>query len=278
MFLLGAEGATLFHCAGVVHPTCGTTQFYAVNVEGTRKLVEAALGAKVRRFIHVSSNSPIGTNACEQDAFDESAPYKPYMGYGRSKMLAELAVRAADGQGLETVVIRPPWFYGPGQPERQSLFFKMIKEGRAPLVGPGTNRRSMAYIDNICQALLLCERVVHARGQVYWIADSRPYAMTEILDTVERVLERDFGVAVAHRRLRLPGVVSDLARLADRVLQSMRIYSQRIHVLSEMNRTIACSVEKAQRELGYDPRVALEEGLRRSIRWMLDSQVPGWTA
>jgi nucleoside-diphosphate-sugar epimerase len=269
-FVAGAEGATLFHSAGIIHPTRGVKQLFEVNAGGTQRLVEAARRAKVRRMVHVSSNSPIGTNPRSDHVFDESAPYAPYMGYGKSKMLGEQLVRAANGDGFETVVIRPPWFYGPGQPPRQALFFTMIKEGKAPLVGPGDNRRSMAYVDNICQGLLLCERVEKARGEVYWIADRRPYPMTEILDTIERVLERDFQVQVAHKRMRLPGFASDVAWLVDGLLQSMGLYHQKIHVLSEMNKTIACSIAKAERELGYDPKVDLEEGMRRSIRWMLD--------
>jgi nucleoside-diphosphate-sugar epimerase len=274
-FLDGAQGATLFHGAGIIHPTRGTKQFFEVNAEGTRHLIEAAKRSNVRRMVHVSSNSPIGTNATKDDLFDETAPYHPYMGYGRSKMLAEQLVRAANDEGaIETVIIRPPWFYGPGQPPRQGLFFTMIKEGKAPLVGPGDNRRSMAYVDNICQGLLLCERVEQARGQVYWIADRRPYPMTEILDTVERVLEQDFHMPVAHKRMRLPAFASSFAWLVDKSLQSLGAYHQKVHVLSEMSRTIACSVAKAERELGYDPKVELEEGMRRSIRWMLDNGLP----
>jgi nucleoside-diphosphate-sugar epimerase len=270
-FVAGAEGATLFHSAGIIHPTRGVRQFFQVNTEGTKHLVEAARRAKVRRMVHVSSNSPIGVNHRTDEVFTEDSPYAPYMGYGRSKMLAEQAVRAANGASLETVVIRPPWFYGPGQPPRQGLFFTMIKDGKAPLVGPGDNRRSMAYVDNICQGLLLCERVEQAKGGVYWIADRRPYPMTEILDTVERVLEKDFDITVAHKRMRLPGFASSVAWLVDKVLQSMGLYQQKIHVLSEMNKTIACDVSRAEKELGYDPKVDLPEGMKRSIRWMLDN-------
>lgn len=153
----GATGATLFHAAGVIHPTRGVRQLFEVNAEGTRRLVAAARLTGVRRMVHVSSNSPIGVNPRPDHVFDESSPYKPYMSYGKSKMIGEQLVREADGDGFETVVIRPPWFYGPGQPPRQALFFTMIKEGKAPLVGPGNNRRSMAYVDNICQGALLCE-------------------------------------------------------------------------------------------------------------------------
>jgi nucleoside-diphosphate-sugar epimerase len=128
----------------------------------------------------------------------------------------------------------------------------------------------MAYVDNICQGALLCEKVEAAKGQVYWIADRRPYTMNEIIDTIERVLEKDFSVKVAHERMRLPGIASQVAWLVDWTLQGLGIYQQKIHVLSEMNKTIACSIAKAEKELGYDPKVDLEEGMRRSIRWMID--------
>jgi nucleoside-diphosphate-sugar epimerase len=268
-FFQDAQGATLFHSAGLIHPTHGTKQFFDVNVEGTRNLVAGAATSGVKRMVHVSSNSPIGTNPSQDHVFDESAPYNPYMTYGKTKMLAERLVLEANERGeLEVVVIRPPWFYGPGQPPRQTLFFEMIRDGKAPIVGDGENRRSMAYVDNICQGLLLCELVPEARGQVYWIADERPYSMNEIIGTIERVLEQDFAVKVQHKRMKLPGIASSIAYGVDGLFQSLGGYHQKIHVLSEMNKTIACTVEKAKRELGYAPRVALEDGMRKSIQWM----------
>lgn len=267
----GAEGATVFHCAGIIHPVHGVKQFYAVNEQGTRNMVEAAERAGVRRFIHVSSNSPIGCNPSNQHLFDEDSPYNPYMNYGRSKKLGEDLVNQARDRGrMETVIIRPPWFYGVRQPARQSLFFTMIKDGGAPIVGGGDNRRSMAYVDNICQGLMLCETSEQAKGETYWIADRHPYTMNEIIDTVERLLEKEFDFEVRHKRLRLPGIASEVALLIDRTLQSMGLYHQKIHVLSEMNKTIACSIAKAERDLGYDPKVDLEEGMRRSIHWVLE--------
>lgn len=268
-FLRDGEGGTVFHSAGVIHPTRGIREFYDVNVEGTKRLLEAAEKHGLRRFIYVSSNSPIGVNPAPGEQFDERAPYRPYMNYGRSKMLAEQAVKAAEQRGeLETVIIRPPWFYGPNQPDRQTLFFSMIRQGKFPLVGEGHNRRSMAFIDNICQGLLLCERAPEARGQTYWIADRKPYSMTEIIATVEDVMERDFGVTPARQRMKLPAIASEVAFGMDSLLQAVGLYHQKVHVLSEMNKTIACDVGKAERELGYDPKVDLAEGMRRSMEWM----------
>lgn len=267
----GAQGATVFHCAGIIHPTTGRQQFYDVNVTGTSNLLEAATKAGAKRFIHVSSNSPLGTNPSPDKLFDESTPYNPYMHYGKSKKMGEDLVNDQNKTGkLESVIIRPPWFYGPGQPPRQNLFFTMIKTGKMPIVGSGQNLRSMAYVDNICQGLMLCERVDSANGQTYWIADRRPYPMNEIVDTIERLLEKDFSMSVAHKRMRLPDIASEVALALDHVIQSAGLYHQKFHVLSEMNKNIACKIDKAERDLGYDPKVSLEEGMRRSIRWVLD--------
>lgn len=273
--LQGARGATLFHCAGLIHPACRVRQLDEVNVSGTQNLVDAARRAGVRRLIHVSSNSPFGCNPTPDGLLDESSPYNPTLNYGRTKMLAERIVTEAGASGgLQTVILRPPWFYGPHQPSRQTLFFRMIRTGRVPVVGSGQNLRSMGYVDNVCQGLLLAETVAQASGRAYWIADRRPYSMNEIVDTIERVMERDLGLEVAHRRIRLPSVVSEVAFLLDRCLQGLGLYNARIHVLSEMNKTIACSIATAQRELGYEPRVELEEGMRRSLLWVRERGIP----
>jgi nucleoside-diphosphate-sugar epimerase len=85
------------------------------------------------------------------------------------------------------------------------------------------------------------------------------------------LLETEFGQKCVHRRLRLPSLASLVAYDADRTLQRFGFYNQKIHVLSEMNKTIACSTRKAEMELGYHPAVELEEGMRRSITWCMTS-------
>ncbi|MBI3849016.1 MAG: NAD(P)-dependent oxidoreductase [Verrucomicrobia bacterium] len=267
----GAKEAILFHTAGIIHPR-NVAEFYQINLDGTINVLDAAIRAGVKRAIIVSSNSPCGCNPHPDHLFDELSPYRPYMHYGRSKMRMELAVKQRQDR-IETVLIRPPWFYGPNQPPRQTLFFQMIRDGKAPIVGNGRNLRSMSYIDNLCQGLLLAALVEQASGQTYWIADKRPYSMNEIVDTVERLLENEFGQQCAHKRLRLPGLTSEIAYAVDATLQTAGFYHQNIHVLSEMNKTIACSVAKAEKELGYRAAVELEEGMRRSLRWCGESGI-----
>jgi len=268
-FCADAKGAVLFHTAGIIHPKC-VREFYEINRDGATNLLDAAIKSGVKRAVIVSSNSPCGCNPHPDHLFDELSPFNPYMNYGRSKMEMELAVRERSAR-IETVLIRAPWFYGPNQPPRQTLFFQMIRDGKAPIVGSGNNLRSMAYVDNLCQGLILAAIRERAAGQVYWIADKRPYSMNEIVDTIERLLEQEFGHACKHKRMKLPGFASEVAWLADKALQALGIYHQKIHVLSEMNKTIACSVARAERELGYKPTVALEEGMRRSLRWCAEN-------
>jgi nucleoside-diphosphate-sugar epimerase len=128
----------------------------------------------------------------------------------------------------------------------------------------------MAYVDNICQGLVLCDRTAAAAGNIYWIADRTPYSMNEIVATIEKVLEADFKIPVAHKVKKLPGLASSVAFGIDAVTQGLGIYLQKIHVLSEMNKTIACTIAKAERELGYDPKIGLAEGMKRSIAWALE--------
>jgi nucleoside-diphosphate-sugar epimerase len=260
----------LFHTAGLVHPS-RVKDFYSSNVDATLNLLKAGSRAGCRRAVIVSSNSPIGCNPTPEHRFDEKSPYNPYQNYGRSKMDMELRARDYAAElGMELVIIRPPWFYGPFQPPRQTLFFSMIKNGKGPLVGSGLNQRSMVYLDNLCQGLALAGRLPQAAGNTYWIADAEPYEMRTILDTIESVLENDFSMEVEHKRLELPSIVGDIAYWVDTAIQKTGFYHQKFHVLSEMDKNIACSIDKARRELGYEPKIALREGMRRSIRWCLD--------
>jgi nucleoside-diphosphate-sugar epimerase len=265
----GAEGATIFHLAGIIHPR-RIRELFEINTEGTRHLLAAAAAAGAKRLVATSSNSPAGAARDPSVVFDESAPYKPYMGYGRSKKLMEDDLNAAHRAGaVETVILRPCWFYGPEQPPRQNEFFRMIRAGKVPILGDGESRRSMSYVDNTSLGLLLAAASERAAGETYWIADERPYSMNEIVDTVESLLENDFGMEVAHDRLRLPSLASEVALAVDAAIQRAGLYQQKIHVLSEMNKTIACSVDKAREQLGYRPSVELREGMRRSIEWCL---------
>lgn len=258
----------VIHTAGVIHPD-RVADFEAVNAGGTRTITELALEHGVRRLVHVSSNSPFGTNTHPRDHFRNEEPYDPYYGYGSSKMHAELAVLDAVDRGLDAVIVRPPWFYGPHQPPRQTTFFRMVRTGRFPVFGRGEQRRSMVYVDNLVHGVVRAELADVPAGRGWWIADARPYTVREIVDTVGRALTAE-GFDVAPNRLRVPDLVGRLAERADAALQARGIYHQQVHVLGEMNKNIACDISAARDELGYEPEVELFDGMRRSIRWCVE--------
>jgi nucleoside-diphosphate-sugar epimerase len=269
----GVGGATVFHTASVIHPR-RVRELFDVNVGGTQLLLDRARRAGAGRFLHVSSNSPFGANAAPTDRFDEDSPYNPYLGYGRSKLEAEeLVFRSAERGDVATVVLRPPWFYGPHQPDRQSQFFAAIRRGRFPLVGDGAQQRSMVYVGNLVDGLLRAEVAAPAVGRAYWVADAEPYELRRILDTVRQALAAE-GLDVSGRQVRVPRRAAEVAAAVDAGLQQRGLYQQALHVLGELKDTIACDIGRARAELGYEPRTELLGGMRVSIRWCLEHGKP----
>ena len=261
----------VIHAVGVIHPR-RVDEFEEVNARGTANVLDAALAAGVRRLVHVSSNSPFGANSHRLDVFRDDEPYSPQGGYGRSKMRAELHVADAVAAGLDAVIVRPPWFYGPFQPDRQTAFLRMVRRGRFPVIGDGRQRRSMVYVDNLVQGVVAAELTSTPPGRAWWIADAEPYELADIVATVGRALSAE-GLEVAPNRLRVPAAVSRLAVSADELIQRTGRYVAPLHVLGELGTTIACDISVARDELGYRPEIALEEGMRRSVRWCLDQGV-----
>jgi nucleoside-diphosphate-sugar epimerase len=266
----GASGATVVHAAAIIHPLKRVQELHDVNVGGTQLVLDRARRAGAGRVVHISSNSPFGANPTADHRFTEDSPFNPYLGYGRSKADGEALVATAFQRGdLETVVLRPPWFYGPFQPERQTQWFRAVRKGRFPLVGDGSNRRSMVFTGNLVHGVLRAEVAAKAPGQAYWIADGDPLDMRTILATVRQALDAE-GLPTSGGQPRLPRLAGVVAEHVDSFLQGRGRYLQAVHVLGELKDTIACDIAKARDELGYDPPTDLFEGMRASIRWCLE--------
>ena len=187
------EKDILFHTAGVIHPQ-RNSDFFSINRDGTKNLLESLKKSKVRKAIIISSNSPCGCNKTNDELFDENSPYNPYMNYGKSKMEMEKIVNEYYNLGkVNSTIIRAPWFYGPFQPPRQKLFFEMIKKGKGPIIGDGNNKRSMVYTENLVQGMILCSNKEVASGNTYWISDEKPYSMNKIISTIEELLMTEFN-------------------------------------------------------------------------------------
>lgn len=266
----GTDGATVVHAAGLIHPPGTVRPFFDVNVGGTQMVIDRARRFDAGRVVHISSNSPFGANERPTDRFDETSPPNPYLGYGRSKLEAEeIVLRAAERGDVDAVILRPPWFYGPWAPDRQAQFLRTVRTGRFPLVGDGTQQRSMVYAGNLADACLCAEAAEDVAGRAYWVADAEPYELRDIFGGIREAFAAE-GLPVAGRTIpAVPRWGAEIARRLDIALQAADRYVQPLHVMGELNDTIACDISRARNELGYEPKVSLVEGMRTSIRWAL---------
>jgi len=271
---------TVFHTVGVIHPRNAKT-FYEINAEGTRNTVEACARMGVRRFVYISSNAAQGFNRVyeERDGvrvpvpLTEEMPCHPESDYGRSKLQAEGIVNGAhEEHGIETVIIRPPMYYGPRLPERTQRLYNMILGGLpivggVPVFGGGNVYRSVVFIDNVCEALLLAETSGKADGETYWIADDGMITWREYLEIVAANLDAELSL------FSLPRFVAKALEMGDKAAGWVGMYQQLFHVLGEMGRDCVCSIEKAKRDLGYRAEVSTEKGIGRTVEWMIENDL-----
>ena len=247
------------HCAAVIHPR-RAREFREVNAEGTRRLVEAAASAGVRRLVHVSSNAAAGFQRERAVLLTEGHAPVPKGGYGQSKLEAERLVSAAWGAtNLETVIVRPCRCYGAGQPARVERVFSMIRMGRVPIFGDGGALRSMSAVDDVVRMLIQCLDDPDAPGQTFWIADERPYTTLEAFEAMAAAADAPLRVR------RLPEGAARLCEALDLAYERAGGYSMSLHLAGESHRDIGCSIEKAKRVLGFQPRNDLVGGFREAL-------------
>jgi nucleoside-diphosphate-sugar epimerase len=246
------------HAAAVMHPHT-IEDYYSVNTLGTRNLAEAAAAAGVRRFVYVSTNAAAG-RAESSAPLRETDPDKPLSHYGRSKWLGERWLSETPGP-MEKTVLRPCMFYGPPVPARHVEIYRRLLSGWMPLVGGGGYSRSLTYIDNLVQAMRLALTKPAGSWQVYNVADREPYTTKQVVDAMATAL------GVRARYVPLPAIAADVAFGMDKFLSTMGYYQQSLHLGGEATWNVGVSIEKARQELGYEPKVSLDDGMRTAVEW-----------
>ncbi len=245
--------------------------YQAVNVEGTRHLLEAAAG-RVSRFVYCSSvgvlGHPGGLN------IDESYPYAPGDGkynYSHTKALAEqLALEY--GNRLAVTIVRPVITYGPGDEwGMMTKLVTMLATGRFIPVGDGRNHLHLAYVSDTIQGLILAGESERAAGQTYIIAGPSPVSLNELLDKICAIL--DASRPRSHAPLALAKAVGGLLEgfyTLKKALglevggESPFLTRDKVDTLT-INRSF--DISKACAELGYRPQVDYDRGLKTTIEW-----------
>lgn len=235
--------------------------YHEVNVGGTRNVLEAALAAGARKVIYCSTCGVHGN--VDHPPAGEDAPIQPADYYQRTKWEAEPMVRDFNQRGLETVILRPAAIYGPGDPERFFLIFKRVAKGTFPMFGNGKTYYHPLYIDNLIDAFILAMENGRGHGEAYLIADEQYLEIEDLVRRVGRALEVD--VKVPHLPV-WPVVAA--GHVVEKVCKPFGItpplFPRRVDWYRQ-NR--AFKIDKAKRDLGYAPKVDIDEGLRRTAEW-----------
>jgi nucleoside-diphosphate-sugar epimerase len=261
--LQGAERA--FHCAGLVGDWLRDDDARRVNVEGTRRLLEACTAAGVGRVVHLSSLSVYGLG--QHRGTDESAPLRysgdPYMD---SKIDAERMVRVAAGRdGLAAVIVRPGFVYGPGDRRFLPKLVDALLRRQFAYVGDGAKLLNLSYVDDVARAMLLAAAAPVAPGEAFNLTDGTE---TSLRDFVE-CLCGELGIPAPTKRVPPPVAFAaayaaeGLAR-ARGATEAPRISRGRMRFLYYNQHY---SAQKARRELGYEPQYTYREGVPPTVDW-----------
>jgi len=261
----------VIHTAAVVSNTADWDETWEINVRGTKLLIDVATDAGVDRFLHLSSVAAFGFTF--EWCIGEDAPLKPMNNvYVDSKIASEHTVLKAHASGrIKTTIVRPCDVYGPGSRPWVVIPLETLKGGLFVLPAKGLGRFSPVYIDNLIDGLVLAATKAEGAGQVFTIGDGVDLSSKDFFAYHERFANKKGSVKS------LPSWLANL--LAALVQYSSRLTSQRSEIgrgtMDMLSRRGSYDISKAQRLLGYQPAVDLEQGMKLTEQWLVDNKLVG---
>jgi nucleoside-diphosphate-sugar epimerase len=265
-------GDIVYHLAAMVSDWGPKEGFYRVNVEGTRNLLRAAKEAGVKRFVHMSTCSVLWKfnfwNIRNMIDIDEGYPYpESYKDpYNETKAGAEkIVTKCHNDAGLETVIIRPSGVWGAGDTVILPRLVKAAKKGILLSVGSGDKFVSPCHVENLVEALILAGESKNAPGNIYFINDGVRIEHIRFISLLLQAVGIDWSPKVS--------VPYSLAYALASLFELLAVVSKKPPILTRFavvavggSRTY--SIEKAKEELGYQPIISLEEGLKQLGEWV----------
>ena len=235
--------------------------YHKINVDGTRIVAEACHQFGVQRLVYCSTCGVHGNIA--QPPGDEQSPITPEDYYQYTKYLGEEEVQKLVAKGLSANIIRPAAIYGPGDPQRFGILFRLVKQGRFLMFGSGKTFYHPLYVDNLTEALLRAAASDRGNGEAYLIADDNYWSLNDLVRRVAESME--LPVKIVHLPFWPIWAASWACEWVCRPIKvAPPIFPRRINWFRQDR---AFSIEKARRELGYSPRISLDEGLARTAKW-----------
>jgi 2-alkyl-3-oxoalkanoate reductase len=251
----------VYHVGAISAAWGKRADFFAINVEGTRAVVEGCREHQVKRLIYVSSPSVIFKGA-DQLNVTEALPYpRRFVSvYSLTKKLGEDLVNAAD-PGLETVIVRPKAIFGPGDRTLLPQLIAAARRRRLPQIGDGGNLVDLTYVENVAAALLLALKANAAIGKTYIITNDEHIQLWNVirkvlqelhLSTQSRQISLSVALAVAatmEARAILTGTEPLLTRYSAAILACTQTYD----------------ITAAKRDLGYAPSISVATGIEYTL-------------
>ncbi len=224
--------------------------FLRVNVEGTRSLVQQSIQAGVQQFIFISS---IGAMATLSDAYlTEESPCHPDSLYGRSKWQAEQDLMAlAQPSEMRWTILRPTLVYGPRNPGNMERLIKLVDRGLPLPFGLVRNRRSLVFVGNLVDAILISLDNPKAFNQTFIVSDGLTLSTSELICAIAKALSRPVRLLpIPPVLIRILGQLTGKTDAVDRLLGSLAVDSDKI-----------CQA------LDWTPPYSIEQGLSKTAEW-----------
>jgi nucleoside-diphosphate-sugar epimerase len=258
---------TVFHVAAKPGIWGKFEDYFAVNVTGTKNVIDACVKNRVKHLIYTSSPSVVfdGNN---MEGVDESVGYPEtfHAPYPETKAMAERLVRAS--KSVQTISLRPHLIWGPGD---NHLFPGIIRRaGRLRRIGDGTNRVDTIYVDNAARAHILARNALRndpaLAGNVYFISQDEPVLLWAMVD---RFLEAA-GLEPVKKTIP-PGMAFFIGRFFELVYGVLGIEGEppiTSFAAKELSTSHFFDISRAKKDLGYLPLISTEQGLERLGQWV----------
>jgi len=257
---------TVFHVAAKAGIAGPFEEYRRANVEGTRNVIDACRRHSIPRLVHTSTPSVV-FDGTDMEGVDESVPYARRFeaAYPETKAEAERMVLAAHGSDLGTVALRPHLVWGPGDRHLVPRILARAREGTLALVGDGSRRVDATFIDNAVDAHLAAA-AAPATGKAYFVGNGEPLPLRDLVNRILAAaglppVER----SVTRRKALLAGAVLEKAHAWLGLRGEPRMTR---FVAREMSTAHWFDLSAAKRDLGWTPRVPMDEGMKRLEAWI----------
>jgi 2-alkyl-3-oxoalkanoate reductase len=256
----GAE--IVFHVAAAFRELdVPDAHYFDVNVNGTRYVMAAAKKHAVKKVIYCSTQGVHGH--VENPPGDENTKIAPADYYQQTKYEGELVVQEFIKEGMKATIIRPTAIYGPGDPERFYMIFKRVKNGSFPMFGSGETFYHPVYVDNLVDSFILAMDLEKGNGETYIIADEKYFSLKELVTRVGKSM--NVKTKINYYPIK-PLIIA--GHICEKICKPFGIappiYPRRVDWYRQVR---AFKIDKAKKELGYFPRIDIDEGLRRTAEW-----------